>query len=162
MAKGSARAARRVDASSFKFSQDLLLKRPPANFELGNGRCDRVSNLHGSYHSSNGCVRVEVPGPLDSPKIRSSCTSRSLRAATRGGVQGSRPRREHERHAGGSSCPRRGAAVSPRARVGPPRAGGMFEGKVSVARPAHILGGWSPSTPRFPKTHWEIVKIGTL
>ena len=27
------------------------------------------------------------------------------------------------------------------------------------ARPAHILGGWSPSTPRFPKKHWEIVKI---
>ena len=26
-------------------------------------------------------------------------------------------------------------------------------------RPAHILGGWSPSTPRFPKNLWEIVKI---
>ena len=25
-----------------------------------------------------------------------------------------------------------------------------------TGRPAHILGGWSPSTPRFPKTHWEI------
>ena len=25
-------------------------------------------------------------------------------------------------------------------------------------RPAHILGGWSTSTPRFPKNHWEIVK----
>ena len=27
------------------------------------------------------------------------------------------------------------------------------------ARPAHILGGWSPSTLRFPKNHGEIVKI---
>ena len=29
----------------------------------------------------------------------------------------------------------------------------------TVCRPAHILGGWSPSTPRFPKNAWEIVKI---
>ena len=28
-----------------------------------------------------------------------------------------------------------------------------------TTRPAHILGGWSPSTPGFPKDHWEIVKI---
>ena len=26
-------------------------------------------------------------------------------------------------------------------------------------RPAHILGGWSGSTTRFPKNLWEIVKI---
>ena len=34
--------------------------------------------------------------------------------------------------------------------------GAISEG---LSRPAHILGGWSPSTPRFPNTHWEIVKI---
>ena len=36
-----------------------------------------------------------------------------------------------------------------------------LEAKLSEVRlrPAHILGGWSPSTPRFPTTPWEIVKI---
>ena len=31
--------------------------------------------------------------------------------------------------------------------------------RVVRARPAHILGGCSTSTPRFPTTPWEIVKI---
>ena len=35
----------------------------------------------------------------------------------------------------------------------------VLESRADGARPAHILGGWSPSTPRFPKSAWEIVKI---
>ena len=39
------------------------------------------------------------------------------------------------------------------------RAGLLLDVSEFEPRPAHILWGWSSSTPRFPTTPWEIVKI---
>ena len=50
---------------------------------------------------------------------------------------------------------RRGPGVLHEARHQDPLAGGA----AGIRAARYILGGWMRFTPRFPKTHWEIVKI---